>query len=180
MSTYNEPLSYIKKAVESIRMQSYSDVEIIIVVDNPEYDALINLLDSYARNDSRIKILINDKNLGLTGSLNRALEYASGKYIARMDADDISKVERLEKQLLFLEEKQLDLVGSNIQNIDANGCKCAGISIFPETNDQVVKYARYDSPVAHPTWFARREVFEALRGYREIDACEDYDFLVRC
>lgn len=179
MSTYNEPLSYIRLSVESILAQSYKDIEFIIVVDNPAYTSLINLLDEYSNKDSRIKVLINDKNLGLTSSLNKALKYATGQYIARMDADDISNVERLKRQLLFLEENQLDLVGSNVQDIDENGKKSSCLTIFPETNTKVVSYARFDSPVAHPTWFAKREVFDSLERYHEIDACEDYDFLVR-
>lgn len=179
MSTYKESLSYIKQSVESILEQSYKEIEFIIVVDNPEYSDLINLLNSYSDKDSRIKILVNNKNLGLTYSLNRALKYASGQYIARMDADDISDRERLKKQLLFLEKNHLDLVGSNVQDIDEHGEKKAGVSYFPETNSKVVRYAKFDSPVAHPTWFAKKEVFESLGGYHEIDACEDYDFLVR-
>ena len=111
--------------------------------------------------------------------MNKALKYASGEYIARMDADDISETERLKKQLLYLENNQLDLIGCNVQNIDENGNKSPYISIFPKTNAKVMKYARFDSPVAHPTWFARRKVFDSLGGYHEIDACEDYDFLVR-
>ena len=179
MSTYNEPLSYIILSIKSILEQSYKDIEFIIVVDNPEYSSLIGILNDYSKTDSRIKVLINDKNLGLTSSLNEALEFASGQYIARMDADDISNTERLKKQLLFLENNRLDLVGSNIQNIDENGIESSCISFFPETVKQVEKYALYDSPVPHPTWLAKRKVYDSLGGYREIDACEDYDFLVR-
>ena len=179
MSTYNEPISYIRLAIESILTQSYKNIEFIIVVDNPKYFSLISTLNEYANKDSRIRILINDKNIGLTKSLNRAFNCATGQYIARMDADDISNKERLQRQLNFLEKNHLDLVGSNIQNIDENCNKYSGITVFPETNAKIVKYARYDSPIAHPTWLAKRGVYDSLKGYRDIDACEDYDFLIR-
>lgn len=179
MSTYNEPLSFIKQSVESIENQNYREIEIIIVVDNPTNRDLIKFLENVSENNSQIKLVINEKNLGLTGSLNKALQFASGDYIARMDADDISKPDRLKKQLDFLKKRKLDLVGCNIQNIDENGITSDRITIYPETPDKVAKYARYDSPVAHPSWLVKREVFESLNGYQEIDACEDYDFIVR-
>lgn len=179
MSTYNEPLSYIRLSVESILKQSYEDIEFIIVVDNPENKKLIALLNDYSVIDSRIIILINEKNMGLTQSLNRALYHAKGDYIARMDADDISECERLKKQIKFLEKKGLDLVGCNIQNIDILGNQISSISVFPETNEIAIKYACFDSPVPHPTWLVKKEVYDSLMGYQDIDACEDYDFLVR-
>ena len=60
MSTYNEPLSYIQISIESILTQSYKDIELIIIIDNPAYTSLINLLNELASEDSRVKLLINE------------------------------------------------------------------------------------------------------------------------
>lgn len=179
MSTYREPLQYIKLSVESIINQTYKDLDIVLIVDDPNNTDLIDLLKEYESNDNRIQLHVNEKNIGLTGSLNRGLGYAKGDYIARMDADDIAEVQRLEKQLNWLKTKEADLVGSNIQDIDEEGNADSTISIFPETHQKIVSEAKFNSPMAHPTWLGRRIVFDRLNGYQEIDACEDYDFLVR-
>ncbi|MCI9613858.1 MAG: glycosyltransferase [Dorea sp.] len=179
MSVYKEPLSYIRYSVDSILNQSYKDIEFIIIVDNPSNMDLITLLKEYEKKERCIKLFINEKNLGLTGSLNKALNYAQGEFIARMDADDISMPKRIEKQLEYLTHNQLDLIGSNIQDINENGNICSDVTIYPETNEQIIRYARYNSPIPHPTWFGKKSVFDKLNGYQEVEACEDYDFLVR-
>lgn len=179
MCTYREPLKYIMISVESILNQTYTQFEFIIIVDDPSNKEIIEYIKKRKSEDSRIKYFINEKNLGLTGSLNKALKYAKGNYIARMDADDFSHPQRIEHQIKYLEKYNLDLIGNNIQNVDENGKNRGSITCYPESNSSIIKIARYNSPLAHPTWFGKREVFEQLNGYREIDACEDYDFLVR-
>ena len=179
MSTYKEPKSYVKLSVESILNQSYKSIEYIVIVDDPTNIDLIDLLKNYAEKDKRIRFFINNKNLGLTASLNRALQYANGEYIARMDADDISSANRIEEQLAFLQRHNLDLVGGNVQDIDENGNILSNPTVYPKFSSSISKKAEYSSPLAHPTWLGKKEVFERLNGYQEIDACEDYDFLVR-
>ena len=118
MSTYHEPLEYVEKSVDSILCQTYGDFEFIISVDDPENRKLIDFLKNKADGDSRIKIIVNEKNIGLPKTLNNAIAVAKGDYIARMDADDISLPDRFECQLKLIEEKNLDLVGCNIIDID--------------------------------------------------------------
>lgn len=179
MSTYREPIAYISLSVDSILKQTYEDIELILVVDDPANKELINYLKSIEAKDTRVKLLINDTNLGLTGSLNRALSIANGEFVARMDADDISDKQRFDLQLSFLENNNLDLVGCNVQDMDEEGNISGKVSIFPRNHSQIVKETKYNSPLAHPTWIGKKEVFDHLNGYQEIDACEDYDFLVR-
>ena len=99
MSAYNEE-KYISEAIDSILNQTFQDFEFIII-DDFSTDNTAKIIKSY--NDKRIKFLQNKKNLGLIKSLNLGLDTASGKYIARMDADDISIVNRFEKQIEFLD-----------------------------------------------------------------------------
>ena len=111
MSVYNEPESILRAAVESILKQTFRDFEFIIVMDSPENETNKSVLAEYAKADDRLNLLFNEKNEGLTFSLNRALQYAKGMYIARMDADDVSLPLRLELQKDWLEknyEKSLD------------------------------------------------------------------------
>lgn len=116
MSVYNEPLSWIRQSVDSILRQSFSDFEFIIVIDSPWRDELSRLLLDYRKADARIVLLRNDDNIGLTRSLNRGLAQASGRYVARMDADDISTTDRLLRQVDFMESHpDVIVLGSRYQ-----------------------------------------------------------------
>lgn len=99
MSNYNTPEEYLRDAIESILDQTYSDFEFIIV-DDCSTDKSLDIIKSYT--DTRIRIIKNETNMGITKSLNRALAVSKGEYIARMDADDICLPERFEKQIEFL------------------------------------------------------------------------------
>lgn len=178
MSTYNEPLEYIDAAVDSILNQTYRDIEYIIIVDNPDRKELVNFIRQKKVKDSRIKMVVNEMNIGLTASLNKGLAIASGKYIARMDADDISKSDRFEAQLALMERGNLDLVGCNVKDIDGNGDIVRKSTNLPTVDRAIKKYLKIDSAVLHPTWLARREIFEN-NLYIDFPACEDYELLTR-
>ena len=80
MSVYKEPLDWMAQSIDSILNQIYSDFEFLIVDDNPTDDKLIYFLNDYQKKDSRIKIIVNEQNVGLTKSLNIAIKQAQGKY----------------------------------------------------------------------------------------------------
>lgn len=179
MSTYNESVEYVKKSLDSIKEQSYQNLQIILVVDNPENIEVIKYIQECAKKDKRIQIIKNDINRGLVYSLNKALSVAKGEYCARMDADDIADKKRFEVQLSYLKKNNLDLIGSFITDIDENDKEIHGVTKFPESNSSIIEYLKYGSPLPHPTWFGKKSVFKSLHGYQNIDACEDYDFLCR-
>ncbi|MDC7783894.1 glycosyltransferase family 2 protein [Priestia megaterium] len=177
MSTYDEDVKLVAESIDSILNQTYTNLEFIIVLDNPNNISLRNLLISYT--DPRIKLLFNEKNIGLVKSLNYALGHCKGTYIARMDADDISKKERLEIQKKYLEENNIDFVFTDVAYIDETGNK-----LFESRNRalnpiQVKKALEKINVSNHPTWFLKREIYDSLHGYRDINYCEDYDFSLR-
>lgn len=179
MSVYREPIEFITKSIESIIHQTYTNLEIIIVLDNPNYKEAELLIHNFSKNDDRITFMVNEHNEGLTKCLNKALLLTKGDYIARMDADDISDRTRLFEEFEYLKQNHLDLVGCQVRRIDSTGRvveKCTNIS-YP--SDCIRKTLIYDNCIAHPTWFVKRSVYERLKGYRDIPACEDYDFLLR-
>ena len=102
MSVYSERVDWIRKSIDSILNQTYSDFEFIIVNDKPDKEENAQLLEEYAARDSRIKVLTNEENIGLTKSLNKAFALAEGEFIARMDADDMALPERFKIQLEFM------------------------------------------------------------------------------
>ena len=175
MSVYKEKKEELEASIYSILNQTYTNIEFIIVIDFPEEQWRIDYIKSI--DDLRIKLIINEKNIGLPNSLNEGLKYATGKYIARMDADDISIINRLEIQKKYIEEKKCDLCGSNIQCFFENTDQ--QLACYPRKSKYVNKLLIIKNCIAHPTYFAKAEVFKELNGYRNIFTCEDYDFLLR-
>lgn len=180
MSTYNEDLKWIEKSIDSILEQSYINIEFIIILDNPQNIPLKKMLEDYSRKDNRICLIINNKNMGLVKSLNIALKHCRGKYIARMDADDISEKERLKYQKEYLEKNDLDFVFSGIDVINEQGAKLFETNKKELKSHQIKKLLEITNATYHPTWFLKAEIYERLGGYREALYCEDYDFSLRC
>ena len=179
MSTYKEEEIFLRQAIESILNQTYKDFEYIIILDNPDNNLHIRIIKEYANLDKRIKFYVNEKNMGLTASLNKGLGLAKGKYICRMDADDISINKRIENQKKYIEENDYDLIGGISQMIDENGKSIYSIKKVPTNMDKIKKALRYNQIISHPTWFGKKEVFDKLNGYRNMPLCEDYDFTLR-
>lgn len=178
MSVYNEKEEWLRMSIESILKQTYSNIEYIIVFDNPENKLLESILHEYETQDKRIRIVINDKNEGLVFSLNRGIALAKGKYIARMDADDFSVPERLEKQYECLQKNKIDFVMANVDFLYDEEFQEG--TQFPELDS--VKFEnlmKYGNVSVHSTWFFKKEIFNKLNGYRNIEFVEDLDFVLR-
>lgn len=168
---------YVAETIESVLSQTYSDFELIII-DDLSSDDSVSIIESYCKKDDRVHLYKNKRNLGISKALNYGLTKASGKYIARIDGDDLMAAERLDRQLKFL-ESHLDygLVGCWVNNIDENGLlinKCE----YPVTHEQALKCLTICSPVLH-IWMARADLYESLGGYRDTNPAEDYDLLLR-
>lgn len=179
MSTYKEEETLLRESIESILNQTFKDFEFIIILDYPDNNLHKKIIEEYSKIDNRIRFFVNEKNLGLTGSLNRGLSLAKGEYIARMDADDISLPYRLERQLEYIKKNQYDLIGGITQMIDEDGNSIYSIQKVPTDFNKIKKALRYGQCIAHPTWLGRKEVFDYLNGYRNIPLCEDFDFTLR-
>lgn len=180
MSTYNETREELKQSIDSILNQTYKDFEFLIVNDNPDNQTLNHLLYEYKLLDKRIKIINNKKNMGLALSLNRAIKYASGTYVARMDADDISLPDRLSVELNYLVNNNLDMVSSFCTLIDESG------KILPNErqsyiyrNTNIAQILKYTNPIIHSTVLIKKECLDKLKGYRQLVPAEDYDLWLR-
>ncbi len=120
MSVYNGE-RFLRDSVESILGQTFTDFEFLIL-DDGSTDSTCEILEEYANKDARIVLVRNDRNLGLTRSLNKGLRLVRGEYLARQDADDISLPKRLEMQVKFLDaHPEVGVVGSALEIIDENG-----------------------------------------------------------
>lgn len=177
MSVYNTKEEWLRLAIDSILNQSYKDIEFIIIADCPT-DNSVDVIKEYASKDERIVFINNEHNLGLPSSLNKGIAIAKGEYIARMDSDDVALKGRLQEELDYLVNNSLDLVGGRIEEIDEND-EPTGFVTNPYNDKTIQAMVMYTNPLAHPTWLAKKEVYEVIGGYREIKNCEDYDFLLR-
>lgn len=158
MSVYKEPLNWVTEAIESILNQSFSDFEFIIVNDNPESDELKSFLDDYAKKDTRINIITNPQNLGLTKSLNIGLTHCKGEYIARMDADDISIPYRFEEQVKCLDNHpEIGIVGTYAVDINEEG-KILNKKNLYEKGEDLKALTLFATPFVHPSVMFRKEI----------------------
>lgn len=177
MSVYKEPMTWLCQAIDSILCQTFSDFEFIIVCDNPYYEDGIMKLREYAEKDSRIRLMFNDENIGLTKSLNKALKIATGEYIARMDADDISFSERLEKQYSYLEaNKNVIAVGTYAELIDENNQK-TGVIKQPCDPKRIRDLTLWQSCLIHPSVLIRN--FKGLCYNEDYRCSQDYELWTR-
>lgn len=169
--------SYVAEAIESILNQTYKNFEFIIVNDGST-DRSEEVILSFS--DERIRYYRNEVNLGLIGTLNKSISLSSGKYLARMDNDDICLPERLAKQVAFLESHpEVGVLGTAFYNIDKTG-EIFSETAFPSQHILLCWSLCFFSPLAHPTVLMRRELVQREGGYKVgIVHSEDYDFWCR-
>lgn len=179
MPCYNSK-KYLAKSIGSILDQTYRNFEFIII-DDCSTDGSDLIIKEFQKKDNRIVYLKNEKNLGVALSLNAGIKISSGKYIARMDADDISLDSRLEKQYEFMESKQDCIVcGTNINLIDQND-SIIGSRYYYESDEKIKRKILNMSPFAHPTVIIRKEVLITNEIYYsdKYPRAEDYYLWLR-
>lgn len=179
MPAYRENRNQILQAIESILKQTYQEFEYIIILDDPNNIELVNLIRSYEEKDNRIRLYVNEKNMGCPYSKDRGIRLAQTEYIAIMDSDDVARPDRLEKELYTLESNQLDLVGAYVSVMDEDGKYLYNMDNLPLTHEKIAKRMRVNNCVPHPTWFMRKQMYVNLGGYTDMQGGEDYDFLLR-
>lgn len=169
--------STMDRAMESILNQTFRDLELIVCDDGSTDSTWEKLLDYQAR-DQRVVLLRNDKNIGLAASLNRCLQAAKGCYIARQDADDYSDPDRIEKTLRYLQKEKLPFAACGVRISSDEGVWSRRLYAEVITRHDIVK----SNPFFHPTLVFRKDVLEAVGGYRvapETRRTEDYDLVMR-
>ena len=170
---------FIGKAIQSVLEQTFIDFELIVIndgsIDNTE--SVIHEFD-----DQRIFYLKNSNNQGLVYTLNKAITHANGKYIARMDADDICLRERLTRQKTFLDQNEdIAVVASTIEFINEQEEKTGIWKLDRQTVTpaQIRRAILKENCIAHPTVMMRSEIIKQLK-YKEYQKnIEDYDLWLR-
>ena len=177
MGVYNGGLRTID-SIESIENQEYENWEFIIC-DDCSNDESFEILSQTVKNNAKIKVIRNDRNIGLAATLNKCIQYCNGQYIARMDDDDISYPDRFLKQIEFLERNpNISFVSSSADIYDGQKIVSKRINKnFPTKIDLI-----WNSRFIHPATMFRAEVLKSVGGYRvssETTRGQDYDLFMR-
>jgi glycosyltransferase involved in cell wall biosynthesis len=179
MSVYNESKEALSISIDSILNQEFQDLEFIIVDDGSDGEVK-EVLERFARRNQRIKLITSNINKGLAASLNLAVKEADGKFIARMDSDDISHPLRLRRQIEYLNHNpSIDVVGCQAIKINGLGNKLGKIKT-PTNSEQMPTHLLFNSCLVHPSVMVRSDFYKKTGGYsNSFLKAQDYDLWAR-
>ena len=178
MPVYNGE-NFLKEAIESILNQTYKDFEFLIVYDEST-DGTLSIIQEFQEKDARV-VLINGDKEGISGALNKGIKKSRGKYIARLDADDISLATRFEKQIIHMEDSGVDICGGHSLLINSNG-KINGLNVVPISHKMCALSLLFKVPFAHPSVMIRKRFLDtnSLKyGQSSYKIAEDLDLWLR-
>lgn len=170
---------FLDETVQSILAQTFTDFE-VVVIDDCSSDSTQDKLKAYEMQDSRIRVILNGRNVGVAENRIRALKLAKGELIAPLDHDDVAHPDRLEQQVGFLNgNPEHGLIGSDMTIIDENS-RVIGSRNYPKTNQAIHRILLRQNPIANPASMFRKDCYEKIGGY-DASLCpvEDYDFVIR-
>lgn len=177
MSVYNGE-AYLKEAIESVMNQTFQNWE-LVVINDCSTDSTSEILSDFCNKDERVKVYTNEVNLRLPSSLNKAISLSNGKYIARMDADDICRPDRLEKQFQFMEAHNDVALSSCRYMTIKNGVYASGGAGGRIDNGALRAMLLLSNPILHPGVIAKKEVIQKLQ-YDPTHTCtEDLELWTR-
>lgn len=181
MSVYFKDNSqWLKESIESMLNQTIMPDEFVIVKDGKLNIELDNIISGYVLKYPDIfKIISLEKNQGLGPALAVGIEQCKNEWIARMDSDDISKKDRIEKEYNIIKNRDVDIVGSSISEFVDNIENVKAIRKLPETDTEIKKFAKRRNPFGHPSVILRKSKVIEAGNFRSYYLCEDYDMWIR-
>ena len=154
---------YLRLSIDSMLAQTYNNLHILLGIDGPIDGELAQCVQAYKSN-KRITLLPFDQNRGLAATLNDMIRWAQQKgytYFARMDADDISLPERIQKQMDYLSaHPEIDVIGGATNEIDEQGNNRGKVNRYPLTPDECYRYFAKRDPLAHPAVIIKQSLFD--------------------
>jgi glycosyltransferase involved in cell wall biosynthesis len=166
----------LSTAIQSILNQTYANWELIIIDDGSK-DKTLEVARSFR--DPRIKVINDGQNQRLPTRLNQAIGLSHGKYFARMDGDDVSYPERLQRQVEHLEQHpEIDLLGTAGVNFDRDG-RATGRTPWKQSHEEICARPWVGFPLQHPTWMGRLDWFQKFQYRTDAIGMEDYEIMLR-
>lgn len=176
MSVYkNDKTEYVKIALNSILNQTLKPDQYVIMIDGPIDDDLKKLLLKYEKENDIVELHFRKENKGLGITLNEGLNYCKYDYVARMDADDISEINRFEKQIEYMENNiDISVLGCSIAEYDEKMKSIISYREVPKSYSEIKEYIKKRNPLNHPTVIFKKNDILSVGSYEDYPLFEDY------
>lgn len=179
MSNYNTDPMMFRASLDSILDQTFRNFELILIDDKSTNEDSKKVIDEYCQKDSRIVAVYNEENKGLAGSLNKGLKIARGKFIARFDTDDLCVKDRFERQMVYMEQKHIDIC-STFAHLFGEYDRVVSTSFI--SNEEVAAQLLFSCYIYHTPVMMRRSFLKEHELCYDVtfDGVEDFDLFSRC
>ena len=181
MAVYrNDCPEFFDLSIKSMLNQTIKSDDFVIVCDGPLTDELNNVIENHTKLSNIFNIIRLKENVGLGNALNIALPQCKREFVARMDSDDYSLPNRIEKQLsIFLNNPKIDVVSGFVQEYDETMTNKISIKRLPLNHDTIYKYSKKRNPINHPTVMYKKSKVLEVGGYKHLYLHEDYYLWIR-
>lgn len=181
MSVYHkEKPEFLREAMDSIWQQTIPTDDFVLVCDGPLNDGLNAVIDEMEKAHPELQVVRLEKNGGLGNALNIGMKHCKNELVARMDSDDISRPDRCERQLLVFEaDKKLCICSGIIEEFSVSLDIIEAKRVPPETNTEIIKFAKKRNPFNHPCVMYKKSAVEAVGSYKDFYLLEDYYLWLR-
>ena len=172
---YKENPEYLQQALDSVFYQTLPANEVVLVEDGPLTEELCSVIEQYQEKHNELKVIALKENSGLGKALNEGLKNCSYELVARADTDDISKPQRFEKQVAYMEEyPDIDVCSASIDEFIDDTNNIVSTRALPIGHEALYKFGQKRNPINHPVSIFRKSAVEAVGGYQHFYLFEDY------
>ncbi len=180
MSVYkNDKPEWFETSLQSMLNQTIKPDQIVLVVDGQVPNALDEKIDQMCKDNNCIELYRNETNIGLGLTMQKGVELCKNELIARMDSDDYSKPNRIEIQLDEMKEKDLDLIGCQVEEFVDDIDNVVSIHNVPVGQKNIEKYSKQRNPFCHPSVVFKKSKVLLSGNYLDMKLCEDYYLWIR-
>ena len=177
---YKEKAEYLRAAMDSVWNQTVKTDDFILVCDGPLNAELDTVIEEMEASHQELHVIRLKKNVGLGNALNSGIKHCKNEFVARMDSDDISRPDRCERQLrVFIENPEISICSGVVEEFTASKDQIEARRVPPETQEEILAFARKRNPFNHPCMMYKKSAVEAAGGYQDFYLLEDYYLWIR-
>ena len=181
MSVYiRESAGNLKEAMNSIWKQTVPTNDFVLVCDGPLSSELNDLIENMQEDHSELCVVRLPQNVGLGNALNEGIKHCRNELVARMDSDDISRIDRCERQLqVFSAHPEISICSGIVEEFTVSTDKIEARRALPKTQKEIITFAKKRNPFNHPCVMYKKSFVEKAGGYQDFYLLEDYYLWIR-